>query len=307
MAKKIKPPRDKEAEKAERAAEKAAETKSAQDTGAEEEASKAEEEAAAAAAAAQDEFQARGVELADHVHDHPGKVLALLGSVVAAGLLYGVYTVVERRDNTAASAAYAEAIKAWEAPVGEQTADAADDAAKAPAYKDAAERARAASEKFTAVAQAHRGAGAGALAWLSAGHAALQLGEFDAAAKAYEAFLFAAKDEDPLRFAGYSGLAAALEGKGDTKGAIDALEKQVLLADKVDEDGALLALGRLYQQQGDVDAARKRLERLKADFPTSALRKDADELLAALGSPAVGTAKGSAAAGMKLDAKALAQ
>ena len=280
MAKKIKPPRDKEAEKAERAAEQATTQKSAEEQKAEEEARKAEEDAAAAAAA-QDEFQARGVELADHVHDHPGKVMAILGSIVAAGLFYGIYTVVDSRDNTAASAAYADAHKVWTAPLGaDGTSTAAGDA---PSFKDATERARAAKDKFTAVATEHRGTGGAALAWLSAGHAALKLGEFDDAAKAYDAFLFASKDDDPLRFAGLGGLAAAREGKGDVAGAIDALEKQVLLPGNVDEDGALLALGRLYRNKGDVEAARKRLERLKADYATSTLRKDADELLAALG------------------------
>jgi tetratricopeptide (TPR) repeat protein len=291
MAKKIKPPRDPKAEKAERKAEKVAaqaEAK-AQNQAAEDEAKKAEEEAAAAAAA-QDEFQARGVELADHVHDHPGKVLAILGSIVIAGLIYGIYTVVDRSNNTKSSAAYAEAIRLWEAPLkSEGDADSADSAAaKGPTFKDAAERARAAKEKFVAVATEYRGTGASALAWLSAGHASLRLGDNEEAVKAYDAFLFAAKDNDPLRFAGYAGLAAALEGKGDVKGAIDALEKLVLLADKVGEDDALLQLGRLYQKQGDVETARKRLDRLKSDFAESSLRARADELLATLGPSSAG-------------------
>jgi tetratricopeptide (TPR) repeat protein len=296
MAKKIKPPRDKEAEKAERAAEQEATKKSADEVKAEEEARKAEEDAAAAAAA-QDEFQARGVELADHVHDHPGKVLAFLGSVVVAGLLFGIYTVVEKRSNTAATAAYAAALKTWEAPIGDTAATSdASGGATGPKFKDATERARAAKEQFTKVATEHRGTGGSALAWLSAGHAALKLGEFDDAAKAYDAFLFAAKDTDPLRFAGFAGLAAAREGKGDVDGAIDAYEKLVLLSGNVDEDGALLALGRLYQKKGDVEAARKRLERLKADYATSSLRKDADELLATLGPPKIEAPKPEAAA-----------
>jgi tetratricopeptide (TPR) repeat protein len=305
MAKKIKPPRDKEAEKAERAAAKAEERKSADERTAAEEAQKSAEDAAAAAAA-QDEFQAAGVELADHVHDHPGKVLAILGSIVLAGLIYGVYTVVDRRDNTAASGAYAAALKVWEAPVADDAKEAAE-GEKDLSFKDTAARATAAKEKFLAVAKGYRGTGAAALASLSAGHAALQLSQFDDAVTAYQAFVFASKDDDPLRFAGYSGLAAALEGKGDTKGAIDALEKLVLLADKADEDGALLQLGRLYQAQGDVETARKRLERLKADHPESTLRARADELLGSLGpkpaAPAVASPAASAPAPAASDAK----
>jgi len=160
MAKKIKPPRDPRAEKAERKAEKAAAQKEAQDQRAEaENEAKTAEEEAAAAAAARDEFQARGVELADHVHDHPGKVLAILGSVVLGGLLFGVYTVVDKSDNTKASAAYAAAIQVWEAPVGDGAAEKAKDGK--PSFKDADERARAAKDQFVAVAQEHRGTGVG--------------------------------------------------------------------------------------------------------------------------------------------------
>jgi tetratricopeptide (TPR) repeat protein len=287
MAKKIKPPRDPKAEKAERKAEKAAALKDAAEQKQESEL-KAEEEAAAAAAA-QDEFQARGVELADHVHDHPGKVLAILGSVVVSGLLFGIYTAVDKSDNTKASAAYAAALQVWEAPIdANATGAAADDkgttADKAKlSFKDGNERAKAAKEKFVALAVEHRGTGASALAWLSAGHAALKLGEYDEAVRAYDSFLFAAKDDDPLRFAGLSGLGAAREGRGDDNGAIDAYEKLVLLSDKVAEDDALLQLGRLYKKTGDVETARKRLERLKSDFPQSALRTRADEILGSLG------------------------
>jgi tetratricopeptide (TPR) repeat protein len=290
MAKKIKPPRDPKAEKAERKAEKAAALKEAQGLAADDEAKKAEEEAAAAAA--QDEFQARGVELADHVHDHPGKVLAILGSVIVGGLLFGIYTAVDKSDNTKASAAYAAALTTWKAPI---VADAKAEEGK-PSFKDDTERAKAAKEQFTAVATGHRGTGAGALAWLNAGHAALKLGEFDEAVRAYDAFLFAAKDNDPLRFAGFAGLAAAREGKGDDKGAIDAFEKLILLSDKVAEDDALLQLGRLYEKTGDTETARKRLERLKSDFPESLLRSRADELLGTLGSrPASSTAAATSA------------
>jgi tetratricopeptide (TPR) repeat protein len=290
MAKKIKPPRDPKAEKAERKAEKAAALAETQGSRADDEAKKAEEEAAAAAA--QDEFQARGVELADHVHDHPGKVLAILGSLVAAGLALGIYTAVGRSDNAAASAAYRAALEVSQAPLASSGTESGDEASPAqegkdagdkPKFTDANARTKAAHEQFVAVATKYRGTGAGALSWLSAGHAALKLGNLDEAVKAYDAFLFSAKDNDPLRFAGWGGLAAAREGKGDEKGAIEAFEKLVLLPDAVGEDDALLQLGRLYAKTGESDKARDSLERLKANFPDSPSRSRADEILAGLG------------------------
>ncbi len=271
MAKKIKPPRDKEAEKAqaEEAKAKEAETQAA------EEAAKAE----ADAAAVQDDFQARGFELVEWVQDNRAGVIGFLVTVVIAGLGYGVYTVVDKGNNTAATAAWVGALDLWESPVG--TDPNPDDNKKA--YATADEKYKAARTAFEGVTKAHAGRGGATLSYLYIGHAALKSGDAAGAASAYQSFLDGCKADDPLRFAGYDGLAVAKEAAGDIKGAIAALEALVALADKVDEDAALLSLGRLYQKDGDLDKARKRLETLQADFPESSLKVRADEFLASLG------------------------
>jgi tetratricopeptide (TPR) repeat protein len=274
MTKKIKPKTDKEAEKATAAEAKANEEKEA-------EAKKA-AEAEALAAAVQDEFQARGFELVEWVHHNPSVVVGVIAIVLLGGLGFGVWTVVDRGNNTKASAAYAAAQKLWEAPIADTDPTPDDDV---PFYKTATERSTAARTAFTNVATQHKGTGAGTLAQLTVGHASLKLGELDAAIAAYNAFLAGSKPKDELRFAGYAGLAAALDAKGDTKGAIKALEDQVALADKTDEDGALLGLARLYVQDGDPVKAKAKVEKLLEDFPESSLKARADELLATLGGP----------------------
>ncbi len=267
MPQKIKPPRDKEAEKLAEEAEKvAAEAKKT-------------EEAEKAAETVQDEFQAAGFELVEWVHHHPSVIMGVIGVVLAIGVGVGVWQVVQKNQNTSASAAFAQAQKIWEAPIGADP-DASDDV---PAFKDVSERSKAAREAFNKVAAEHKGTGAGAFAHLSSGHASLKLSDLDAAAASYQAFLAATDASDPLRFAGYAGLATALDGKGDTKGAIKALEDQVALAGKTDEDGALLALGALYARDGNPEKARSSLEKLLADFPESPLKSRADEQLATLG------------------------
>ncbi len=273
MTKKIKPKTDKEAEKLSAAEAKAKEEQEA-------EAKKA-ADAEAMAAAVQDEFQARGFELVEWVHHNPSVVVGVIAIVVLGGLGFGVWTVVDRGNNTEASAAYAKAQKLWEAPIGEDT----DKDDGVPVYKDVAERSKAARTAFMGVAAQHKGTGAGTLAQLSVGHASLKLGELDAAITAYNAFLAATDAKDELRFAGYAGLAAALDGKGDTKGAIKALEDELALMNKTDNDGALLGLGRLYVRDGDPAKARARLETLIEEFPESSLKARADELLATLGGP----------------------
>ncbi len=136
---------------------------------------------------------------------------------------------------------------------------------------------------FEGVANQFKGRGGAVFSQLYVGHAALELGDAAGAAGAYQDFLGAAAKDDPLRFAGYNGLAAGKEASGDIKGAIAALEDLVSLADKADEDAALLGLGRLYQKDGDLDKARARLEKLIADHAESSLKPRADELLASLG------------------------
>lgn len=271
MAKKIKPPRDKEAEKKAEEAEKA----NAGEAAAAKEAAEAEK----AAAAVQDEFQARGFELVEWVHHHPQVVLGFIAVVILSGLGFGIYTVNEKSKNTAASVAYAKAQKIWEAPVGEDP-DPADDVA---AFKDAAERSKAAKAAFEKVIADHKGTGAATLASLSIGNANLKAGDLDGAIAAYETFLAATPATDPLRFAGYAGLASAKDGKGDSAGAIKALEDQVALADKTDEDAALFALGTLYTNSGDKEKARARFEKLSNDFPESSFKARSDEQIVLLG------------------------
>jgi tetratricopeptide (TPR) repeat protein len=275
MAKKIKPPRDKAEEKR---LEQEAKAKEAADKVGSAEADQKEAEAAEAAEAIQDEFHVKGFELVDWVHENQATVIGILGAVVLAGLGYGVYTVVDKSGNAEASSAWVSALDIWEAPVGEDP-NPEDDK---QAYKTADEKYKAARTAFEGVTTKYAGRGGATLSYLYVGHAALKLSDNTGAAAAYQKFLDGSKADDPLRFAGFNGLATAKEASGDIKGAIKALEDLVNLAEKSDEDAALLGLGRLYSKDGDAQTARKRLETLLADYPESSLKPRADELLATL-------------------------
>jgi tetratricopeptide (TPR) repeat protein len=255
----------------------------------EEEEQKKAEEASRAAAGIQDEFQARGFELVHWMQERQKLVLSVIGAILVAGLAFGVYTAVRASRNADASEALQAALEAWEAPIGGATPN--EDGEKA--FPDATARTKAAKDLFTKAADGNPGTGAGAIAHLYAGHAALALGEHDEAAKRYQAFLDASSKREPLRFAGLAGLAQALEAKGDKKGALDKLEELINLPEKVDEDAALLDSARLSIELGDPKAARDALERITKDFPESSLRTRADEMLGALpaaGAPAEGSA-----------------
>jgi tetratricopeptide (TPR) repeat protein len=214
------------------------------------------------------------------VHEHTGVVLGVIVAIIVGGAVLGVSSAVSKNKNGEASVAYGKALEAYEAPVG--------DAAKAekgdgPHYKDATERAQASREMFRDVVAKYGATGAANLANLYIGHTSMKLNDADSAKAAYQSFLDGADKADPLRFAGYTGLAAATEAKGDRKSAIAALEELLKLNDKVDHDGALLDLGRLQKLENNPTAARQAWERIGKEFPESPLKSRADELIALLG------------------------
>ncbi len=251
-------------------------------------ADKATEDASRAAAGIQDDFQARGFELVEWMQDKQGLVLGAIGVVVAAGLAFGLYTYTSSSANQAASAELSKALEAYEASLdtlAEVSSEAsASAAAGPPKFASAGERARASRALFVQAAASHKGTGAATIAQLYVGHASMKLGEHDAAVAAYQEFLTGSLTGDPLRFAGLSGIASALAAKGDRKGAIAKLEELVALSDKIDEDAALLELGRLHKADGNSVSARTALERIGKDFPESSLQTRAEEMLATLGS-----------------------
>lgn len=250
------------------------------------------EEAAKAAAGIQDEFQAKGFELVEWIQERQSLVLGLIGLIIAGGLAYGVYTVVNTSRNTDASVALSGALDVVNAEITD-----APPSGDAPTFKTAEERAKLAKERLQGVVAEHRGTGAASVAQLYLGHVALAQGDHDGAAAAYQAYLGAVGSSDMMRFAGLAGLAAALDAKGDRKGAIAKLDELVNLPETIDEDAALLELGRLHQAEGNVDAARAALERIGKDFPESSLKSRAEQRLASLGPAPVAAPPAPAAPG----------
>jgi tetratricopeptide (TPR) repeat protein len=244
-----------------------------------EEATKVEEAKALEAQGIQDEFQAKGFELVEWVHENTTAVVAILAVVLVLGFAFAGYNLVSANRDADASAAYATALKAYDAPLGDAPAD---EPSGGPRFKDATERAKASRDLFQKVVDEHKGTGAAALAQLYIGNASMKLDDHDRAVTAFRAFLDGTSQQDPLRFAGLSGLAAAAEAKGDVDGAIKALNDLVDLPGKIDEDAALLGLGRLYRQKGDPAKAKAALERLVKDFPESSLKIRGEEALAGL-------------------------
>jgi tetratricopeptide (TPR) repeat protein len=149
-------------------------------------------------------------------------------------------------------------------------------------FKSDAERQRAVVEAATAVRSGHPGTRAALTAALVAGDAHLALGEWDAAASAFQEYLAAAPGDDPLRFAALQGLARVQEGKGDLAGAAQSWERVGREAPPYG-DRAAIERARVLARAGQTEAARKVLQGFAVEFKDSALQGEVQERLARLG------------------------
>lgn len=241
----------------------------------------AEEERAREEAGIQDEFQAKGFELVEWAQDHKNVILGFIGLIIVVGAVLSVVTLVRANDDGAASAMYADAMKSWEAEVGPALPGLSDDS-KAR-FETAKEKAEKAHAKFVNVIETHPGTGAAALAQIYAGHAAIDLADWDSAIKHYSAYIEDHGRNDELLFAALSGRAAAYESKGDADKAIADQKKLLELGISPTKDAAMLSLARLHLEKGDKKQAKEYLDQLEEQFPASPTVQNAEALRARLG------------------------
>ncbi len=147
-----------------------------------------------------------------------------------------------------------------------------------PVFKSGEEKARATLEAARKVREQASGSSAATTAALLEGEAQLALGASDEAARAFRAYLDAAPKDDALRFAGYDGLARALEGKGDLAGAAKTWDEAAGVS--AFKDRAHIEQARVLAKDGKADEARKLLSAVPQDSP---LQSEAQEKLARLG------------------------
>ena len=132
------------------------------------------------------------------------------------------------------------------------------------------------------VASDHSGSKVALLATLRAGQLAASTGQKDKALALYQTLESKTNDKDALRPVVLSGLAFALEASGDNQKAASTFERLVSLPGDVQKDLGLWQAARLFHGLGKTDVARQNAEKLINQYPTSALKKDAEGLLAQL-------------------------
>ncbi|HET9554991.1 MAG TPA: tetratricopeptide repeat protein [Anaeromyxobacteraceae bacterium] len=151
-----------------------------------------------------------------------------------------------------------------------------------PFYPSEDARQKAVAEAAAKLVADFTGTRAAALASLALGDAKLRLGDLEAAAAAYQAYLAAAPREDALRFGALEGLALVEEGKGNVAGALTAWGRFGAEA-PAQADRADLEKARVLEQAGRADEAKKLLAGFADAHKESPLTGEAAERLAKLG------------------------
>jgi hypothetical protein len=151
-----------------------------------------------------------------------------------------------------------------------------------PFFATEAARQQAVIDAASKVLTQYPGTRPAALAALAQGDAHLRLGQLDAAASAYQAYLSTARANDSFRFSALEGQALVAEGKGDLEGALAAwtrLGGEVpAMADRADIERA-----RLLVAANRPDEARKLLVGFSDVHRNSMLAGEAADRLARLG------------------------
>jgi tetratricopeptide (TPR) repeat protein len=225
-----------------------------------------------------DQFQAAAGEAASWLTGHRRQTTLVSAAVVAALLVAVLIMSLRERGAQEAGGALSEVYKVAGAEVtavplpGVSATTYVSEAARQKAVTETAARAQAASGSSRA----------GALAALAGGDAHLKLGEWDAAAAGYQAYLAAAPRDDSFRFGALEGLALVEEGKGNADAAVAAYAR--LSAEvPTQADRADLAKARVLAAAGKKEEARKLLAGFAEAHKTSPLAGEASERLAKLG------------------------
>jgi tetratricopeptide (TPR) repeat protein len=225
-----------------------------------------------------DQFQVAAGEAASWLTGHRRQSLVLGG--VLAVVLVAALAISAWREHRASGAASLLS-QVYRTAGGEISAVPLPGVA-GPFFPSDAARQKAVALAAEKVLVEYPGTSPAALAALAKGDAHLRLGEFDAAASAYQLYLSSARRNDSFRFSALQGLALAAEGKGDAAGA---LAGWVRFGAEVpaQSDRADLERARLLATAGQVEEARALLSAFSDAHQTSTLTGEAAERLARLG------------------------
>lgn len=225
-----------------------------------------------------DKFQVVAGEAASWLTGHRRQSVLVGGAVVAVLVVAVVVSSLRERGATRGGALLSQVYKAASGEISSVPLP----GLPGPFFASDAERQKAVITAAAAVLAEAPGSRAAALAALAKGDAHLRLGEWDAAAAAYQSYLGSAAKGDSLRFGALEGLALVEEGKGQAEAALAAWSR---LGAEVPAHGdrADLAKARLLAAAGKKAEAMSLLGGFAEAHKESPLAGEASERLTKMG------------------------
>jgi TolA-binding protein len=215
----------------------------------------------------------------DLVSTRQRDILRLVIVVVAVVALVGGYTWWRQARNARASAALAEGLAVFEAPVIAPAAPAPGSPVPVPqtgTFQTERAKLEAALPKLLAAADQYPNAKAGIAARYYAASALASLGRFPEAEQRYQEVVDKASGSLIYDRTGRLGLADAQAAQGKFDSAIEIYrELSTDSNSQLPVDGLLMALGRTYARAGRHDEAARAFARVVDEFPQSPYAADA--------------------------------
>lgn len=212
-----------------------------------------------------DLIESRGDQLARWVAENRVLVLGVAAGILVAAGIWGLASQQMRQSRDESAAALAEVMGDYRVAMGGTPGSLE---LAEPANPETARRIRTEYVAlFTAMAAAHEGTTAGALALLEAGKLQQTLGEPEAAIASYESGLEQVGAEDPVRGFLLTRLASVYEAEGRWIEAGDTHSRAAEVADFPLRYEALADAARCYAQAGSTEQAVAAYARIESEAP----------------------------------------
>jgi len=228
------------------------------------------------------------------------RIVIALGIVGVVVIVASVVTALSGRKHEQAAAMLGLVLAEADKPVlGSPALPEADPKQKSSDYfNNEAEKQQAVADKAKGVAQRYPGTPAAQATLITEGDALYRLGKYPQARESYERYLKESDSQNLFRAYAMLGRAYALLGEGKGEDAAAAAKE---LADHAPggfgRDLGLLALGRFYEQAGQLAQAKQAYNTLKIDFADTSAGREASERLTLLGDVSAPAAKAPSAPG----------
>lgn len=231
----------------------------------------------------EDAFQAAAGQSAAWLAEN--KALAIWSSVGVLAIIAAIWGGAEylRVRNIDASTLLEAAFELQAAQVIVETEETkADPTASMPTFASEADRDAAVVAKLEEAMRAAGGSGVGDLARFAIAGIKEKSGDVDGARAIFAELVDGLSAGDSLYFVAVERLAYIQEAKGELDAAITTLSR-LSGADRFYADFAAYHQARLYQIKGDTERAKNLLERVKKEYPESAIKDEVQKRLEKLG------------------------